>query len=65
MTISSPFGMLSSELYRNCLRSGSISKIFALGIIPLYIEDDQVQEKFLLLLDLITNLGQEGGGVYD
>jgi hypothetical protein len=44
--------MLSSELYKNSLRVAIVSRFFT-------------SDRSLVLLDMITNAGQEGGGVYD
>ena len=62
-TVGSPFGVLSSELYKNMLHKGIISNVFKIKNIDNMRQ--KIQQKYLFSLDMLVISGNEGGAILD
>lgn len=62
-TIGSPYGVLSSELYKNMLHKGIISNVFKIKNVDNMRQ--KILQKYLFSLDLLVISGNEGGAILD
>ena len=62
-TVGSPYGVLSSELYKNMLHKGIISNVFKIKSVDNF--RLKIQQKYLFTLDLLVISGNEGGAILD
>lgn len=62
-TLGSPFGVLSSEIYRNLLHKGVISNVFKVKTNKIF--DELVYGKYIFTIDALNFNGNEGAIVLD
>lgn len=62
-TVGSPYGVLSSELYKNMLHKGIISNVFNIKNIDNM--KQKILQKYLFSLDMLVISGNEGAAILD